>query len=328
MLFKDKITKQQALLEACRIAGGQNILARKLEVSRTRLGNWVNSKTPIPYHIGMKISRLTGVSIERLCPEEKKTTKFFDEVFQQVNVKVIREVPLKNITITPPQMINTPMSITTKPLYISRPIIIDTDCCLIAGLSQLKLHQTNNHKTVSAIIIDIRALLLGVHKTIDYSNLLISEVIMVGCHIKHFLRDRQGYRSDLNRKENKKIKNRSKLVKKEAPLVQHVAQVKQINHDKEEDFSTKEVLFVQKSQLLALSPGEKTRTFVARCIGLNHETYRLHKKIVFMGSPELVAAFDKKQISTGKAIKIIEQSSSEQEQLQALNQLLNHKEGK
>jgi len=72
--------------------------------------------------------------------------------------------------------------------------------------------------------------------------------------------------------------------------------------------------------------GEKIEDFAARCVGLSPETYRLHKKIVLKGTPELVYAFDKKQISANQAIKIINRAKSEQEQLQILNQLLNPNE--
>ncbi len=146
-----------------------------------------------------------------------------------------------------------------------RPIFVGTDGVLISGLMQVEICKASGTKQTPVLLLDLEALLLKKRFMQDFKvNLLISEEIAIGLRLESLLGDHQGRRNDLKLCP---AKNESILL----PTWEEVKGRKDIK--------------------------------VAKIIGYSTNTYYRAKQVYLKGTPELIAAMDRKEISIAVAAK-------------------------
>ena len=268
MLLNKYEIKRRALLEAIRFAGSVAKLAKHIGAQRSQVNNWLNRDDAIPYQYAILIEEISGVSIERLAPNEVAANKVIRQL-RNVTDEQIVDIAISKIQIsTPTQVQMHPSEAKTREL--SRPIIVGSDMTLISGSDRLAAHKALGHTTVPAIIVDIEALVLGERLITEYQEpISISDQVAVAMQIENKLGNRQGRRSDLQDNKEKSCKPSDSLDQTSNPL-----------RGRTDDLASKLAGFSSR------------------------ESYRRAKNVVQQGTPELITAMDNKSISISLAANL------------------------
>ncbi len=192
-MYVDKYEiKKRALLEAIRFVGSVTGLAKQIGAKRSQVNNWLNRDDAIPYQYAILTEEITGVSTERLAPDETATNKVMRRLRNSDGNKTVN-IPIKNIAVTDSQQEQMPLSQDKDAL--AKPIIVTADLNLIAGLARLEARKASGHSTISAIVVDTEALLLGVRLINELNGLItISDQVFVAINIENQLGNRKGRR--------------------------------------------------------------------------------------------------------------------------------------
>ncbi|MCE3238131.1 MAG: uncharacterized protein K0R24_1112 [Gammaproteobacteria bacterium] len=273
--------RQQALLEACRIAGGETALANAIGVWQSRLGNWICDPAMSPdYKYALLISDLTGVSIERLCPGETDVNQLVKNRDKKPYKAIPQIISLTSINVEEKQY-RDDLSIDIA----KKPILIDEKQHLLCGYTTFRFYQQKGQAQVPVIIMDAITLLAGLYDPLYLQSLVpISERALLGEYLENRMGNHQGKRTDLLRKRISTEEHTLKTPKMpfSAPqLLQNFAEVDLtfFAHDK--------------------------RTRIAHCLGFNnHESYRQARVIVQYAIPDLIQAVDEKRCALYRAVKV------------------------
>jgi len=280
---KDEI-RHRALLEVIRFFGSVSACAKALQVSRARVSNWLNKiRIRIPYEYVLLMEHLTQVSIERLSPFTEKTNK---AIRSQQNKEKILEQSIEKIIVEQP--------IPCGCCQQSHPILVGTDGVLIRCLFQLEAYKKMGKSKIPVTIIDVGSLLLGV-RTIEEIpvQFLTSDRVAIGLRLEQLIGNRQGQRTDLNKKA-KIHKNSSEL----RPKWDEVKYEKEILDS----------LPIPSRACNAVN-GRRTENRVAKLVTLNSKnTYHRAKQVYLQGDEALIQALDRDEISINKAAQLVQLS--------------------
>ena len=180
-----------ALMEAVRLYGSEKNLALKLNITQSTISKWIKDPTiTIPYELALKIEQVTGISIERLIPNQPAINAYLKE--RTFTTLLLRKIATNKIITT--------NSVSLPFLQPNRFIIIGTDGVLISGLKMLNNYR---EKTIPALVLDLAAI---ISKTLSLENLihklLISERIAIALRLEQLIDSRQGQKNS-NHSSNK-----------------------------------------------------------------------------------------------------------------------------
>ena len=192
-MFVDKYeTKRRALLEAIRFCSSVAGLAKRIGAKRSQVNNWLNRDDAIPYQYAILTEEITGVSTERLAPDEVAANKVMRRLRDNDGTKAIN-IPIRNIAVTNIKREQIPLSQDKHEL--AKPIIVGADLSLITGHLRLEAHKALGHATITAIVVDTEALLLGVRLITELNELItISDRVFVAINLENRLGNRKGRR--------------------------------------------------------------------------------------------------------------------------------------
>lgn len=197
--------RTMALHQAVRVCGSIGVLGMKIHVERSVINKWINQPNrTIPYNKAILIEKVTGVSVERILPDEKEVNEYYRKG-GAINTLILRDILINKIIITDLPCLSYPRS--------DRHIIIDVNGVLISGLVELKAYKKVKTDQIQVVILDLESLILGIYQIKDLSNkFLISERVAIGLRLEKLLGNRQGQRNDLELKLSN-IKTNEKLFK-------------------------------------------------------------------------------------------------------------------
>lgn len=277
---------QEAILDkAIYSLGSVKHMAKKLGIHREHVYAWINGASKIPLEYALQIDYLTGGEInwkdlvpfhivQRLKHLSLRLLKFDLPPCELVYVAIgrIKSTSLK-VSISEFDK--------TIPLHKQRPICLDEENTLIFGEKVFYLFKYHAKKTIPAWRLSLADLANGHYSSeLFVKNFLISERVSIGIALEKFLGTRQGYRSDLEKINNKTVSPLSKDMQKSSSLMNKDAQV------------------TQKKRI-------SLRQLIAHRLGFgSHFTYLNAKKIIRVASTELIEQVDQQKISISKAAKL------------------------
>jgi plasmid maintenance system antidote protein VapI len=181
-------------MEAVRLYGSEKNLALKLNITQSTISKWIKDpKITIPYELALKIEQVTGISIERLIPNQPAINAYLKE--RTFTTLLLRKIATNKIITT--------NSVSLPFLQPNRFIIMGTDGILISGLQILNNH---SEKTIPALILDLAAIL---SKELSLENIIhklsISERVAIGLRLEQLIGNRQGQKNTKNNPINQQI---------------------------------------------------------------------------------------------------------------------------
>lgn len=167
-----------ALLEAVRFCKGEKILGALIGVGQTTISKWIsNPKRRIPYTKAVLIEKYTGVSVERLMPQEKEVNDYLRDKYTKDKLNLSKNETIeKNSDLLP---------------YFEpdRPLIIDTTGSIISGL--VKLQMPPGVARIKVVVLDLEALFLEKQTLAELNTpFLLSERVSIGLSLEQLITNR------------------------------------------------------------------------------------------------------------------------------------------
>lgn len=278
---------QEAMLDkAIYSLGSVKHMAKKLGIHREHIYAWIKGVSRIPLEYALQIEYLTGGEINW-----KDLVPF--HIVQRLKHLSLR---LPKIDLPPCELVYVAMDRIhyentlglaeqdhSIPLHKLRPICVDEGNTLIFGEKNFYLYQCHAKKTTPAWRISLSDLARGYYSSeLFVKNFLISERVAIGMALEKFLGNRQGYRTDLEIKNQVVIGGKVNVIKKDDQRIQ---------------LMNKDAEVIQKKRL-------PLRQVIAHRLGFgSHFTYQNAKKIKLYASTELIDQVDQRKISISKAAK-------------------------
>lgn len=190
MLKDTQNQRSRLLLQAVRLIGGQEILARLIEVKQSTLSKWIsNPDRRIPYDKALLIEQYTGIRVELLCQKATRTNRYLRENYVLTKL-ALHPIVRKEIVINEP--------FCEPHLETDRPIIIGNDGVLISGRETFNVQQRPKTDHLRVAVLDLEAL-WAEHYSLEYIKLLYTERFAISFRIDQLLGNQQGQRNDLKR---------------------------------------------------------------------------------------------------------------------------------
>jgi DNA-binding transcriptional regulator YdaS (Cro superfamily) len=152
--------RKQALLQAVHCCGKITYLAKAIGASVARVSNWLNRNDRIPYEYAILIEEKTGISVDRLSPQTTSANQVVRQLRATGGAGTVEVLIDKIIINQHHEAINQTVKIPTAD-ELKRPVIIDQNWQLIAGVQRLLTAKALGQETIAAIILDTRLSLLG-----------------------------------------------------------------------------------------------------------------------------------------------------------------------
>ena len=277
MVIREHEMKKRALLEAINFLGSTAKFARRIGTNRSQINNWLNRESDIPYQYAILTEEITGVSMERLVPNEVAANKVMRDRNNNRKMKTM-EIPICKIANTPTTTGQMLLS-KVENCDLAQPVIVGSDLDLIAGFNRVAVYKYLGHDKISAVIVDIEAIILGMRSVTDIQDLILtSDQVAIATAIENHLGKHQGQRNDLTSNCNKKSNISGQL-------------------------------FLTCDQV-----GDKTSYIPAKLAGFtSKDAYYRAKRVVVRGIPELIKAMNDKKVSISRAAKVAKLSIAQQQ---------------
>ena len=137
--------QRQGLRKVIRFFGSVQDYADAVEVLRSCASNWANQGNAIPFDKAVITEELSKVPIHEISPCTPKANDIIKRLRSQHKLLPV-EMPIDLIRIPEPHCAQ---------LKQNRPVLIDHQGILIAGLEQLKAHKATGMKKIMVIVLDL-----------------------------------------------------------------------------------------------------------------------------------------------------------------------------